>query len=181
MAAHLVKQKAAIKYPAPGVMVAAGVIKGRVRFLHVVHGRWNAVKACEMYTELAKVMAKAYPAHAGTPGAKWLVMEDNDPSGYKSSAAVAKKAEEGIKVVPLPPRSPDLNVLDFCLWSEISRRLRAQEARFHASKKETKDEFIARLRKTALRLPASVVTKAVKSMKKRCQQLRGAKGFLFDE
>ena len=62
-------------------------------------------------------------------------MEDNDPTGYKSSAAQAVKEELGITVMSLPPRSPDLNVLDYALWNAMNRRLRAQESKFHPTKK----------------------------------------------
>ena len=181
VASHLVKPKATLKFPAPGVIVAAGVIRGRIRMWHVVEGKWNAREAVKMYAELRKTMAKAFPDHAARPSAKWVVLEDNDPTGYKSSAGVAKKQEEGMKVMELPPRSPDLNVLDYSLWHEINTRLRAQEAKFRKNKKETKAEFLARLRHTARTLPPSVVTKAVQSMKKRCRLIKDAKGYLINE
>ena len=88
---HLVKPKGQLKYPAPGVQVTAGVIKGRVRFWRVVEGRWNSVKAVEMYKALEKAMAKAFPDHAARRRAKWIILEDNDPSGYKSTVAQATK------------------------------------------------------------------------------------------
>ena len=103
MESHLVKPKGVLKFPAESVMVTAAVIKGRVRFFHVVQGRWNAVAAVEMYTKLRAAMRRAYPEHAAKPRSKWLVLEDNDPAGYKSRAAIAKKKEVGIDVLELPP------------------------------------------------------------------------------
>ena len=179
VADHLVKQKESLKFPVPGVQVTAGVVHGRIRFWKVVQGRWNAKKAVEMYGDLAKCMAKAYPTHAAKPNAKWVVLEDNDPSGYKSSDAVSKKREEGIKVRELPPRSPDLNVLDYSLWKAITKRLRKQEATFHHRRKESKSEYLARLRKTALGLPSAVVRKAVYSMKRRCKEVKENGGYLI--
>ena len=126
-------------------------------------------------------MARAFPAHADKARAKWVVLEDNDPAGFKSSAAAREKNAQGMKVLSLPPRSPDLNVLDYSLWSEINKRLRKQEAAFSKSKKESKVAFLARLRRVALGLPTSVVTKAVKSMKRRCNLIKAAKGNLIDE
>ena len=178
---HLVKPKAHIKYPMPGVQVTAAVVKGRVRFWHVTEGRWNAARAVEMYAALAKTLAKAYPERAAKPRARWTVLEDNDPAGYKASAAQAKKAELGISTMSLPPRSPDLNVLDYSIWSEINRRLRQQEARFRSSRKESKVRFLKRLRRVALTLPASFVTKAVQSMKRRCKSIEANKGYLIEE
>jgi hypothetical protein len=178
---YLVKPKNTLKYPVAGAMVAAGVIKGRIRFWHVIEGRWNATKAVEMYAQLAKVLAKAYPEHACKPRAKWVVLEDNDPSGYKSSAALQKKKDLGINIMTLPRRSPDLNVLDYSLWKEINKRLRAQEASFKPGYKESKASFLARLRRTACGIPAATVKAAVESMRRRCKQIKANAGYLIDE
>ena len=67
------------------------------------------------------------------------------------------------------------------VWAEISRRLRQQERNFPRNKKESKADFIERLRKTAMGLPTSVVRKAVDSMERRCKQIQEAKGGLIDE
>ena len=174
---HLVKPKGGTcKFPAQGIMVAAGVIKDRIRMWHTIDGRWTGNKAAAMYGgPLLKALAKAYPTQAARRNCKWIVLEDNDPAGYKSSVAVRKKKEVNINIMKLPPRSPDLNVLDYSLWNAIDRRLRKQEEKFQAKKKETKDEFIKRLRRTALGLPAVVVKKAVQDMKRRCTLIRDAK------
>ena len=108
-------------------------------------------------------------------------MEDNDPTGYKSTAGKEAKKKVGMEVFELPPRSPDLNVLDCSLWAEISKRLRHQERKFPRSKRESKADFIERLRKTAMGLPSSVVRKAVDMMQRRCKQVQEAKGGLIEE
>ena len=58
-----------------------------------------------MYKELRKVLKKAYPNHKG----KWSIIEDNDPTGYKSRVGFAAKKEARPKRVagepPLPPGS----------------------------------------------------------------------------
>ena len=178
---HLVKPKGHIKYPMPGVQVTAAVIKGRVRFWHVTEGRWNATKAAEMYAALAKTLARVCPEHAARPRAKWIVLEDNDPAGYKAMVARENNIELGISAMSLPPRSPDLNVLDYCFWSEINRRLRRREASFPANRKESKEDFLKRLRRTALTLPASLVKRAVQSMKRRCKAIQANGGYLIEE
>ena len=81
----------------------------------------------------------------------------------------------------LPRRSPDLNVLDYCLWHEINVRMRAQETTLRPAFKETPDAFKKRLRKTALSLPKSLVTRAVGDMKRRLQLIKKAKGGLINE
>ena len=113
------------------------------------------------------------------------MLEDNDPAGFKSSKAVRAKAEAGnkfgIKVFPIPRRSPDLNVCDYSLWSEVNRRMRKQEANWESSRRETRKAYLARLRRTALRLPANFVNKSIGDMRKRCLRLKAAAGKHFRE
>ena len=68
----------------------------------------------------------------------------------------------------LPPRSPDSNVLDYSLWALINTAMKQQERKFPANKKETENEFKARLRKTALGLPIDLVSKCVGDMHRHC-------------
>ena len=81
----------------------------------------------------------------------------------------------------IPKRSPDLNVCDYALWKEVNKRMRAQEKAWPGSKKETRKEFLARLRRTAMRLPSSFVRRAVGNMAHRCEKLKAAKGSHFEE
>ena len=109
------------------------------------------------------------------------VMEDNDPTGYKSTAAVAAKEAAKITVVEMPPRSPDLNPLDFSIWSEINRKMRLQEANWPKSKKETREAFLARLRRTAMTLPASYINSVIGNLETRLKLLKKADGGHFVE
>ena len=81
----------------------------------------------------------------------------------------------------IPPRSPDLNVCDYSLWAEVSRRMRRQEKAWPAKKRETRQGYLARLRRTALRLPAAFVNKSIGDMARRCQRLHAAQGKHFEE
>ena len=104
------------------------------------------------------------------------MLEDNDPTGYKSNQGLAAKKAVGIKTDDLPKRSPDFNVLDYSLWKAINARMRAQECEFPKNMKETKAEFLARLRRTALNLPTAAVQSAVEDMHRRvrlCAKYRG--------
>ena len=68
-----------------------------------------------MYTKhLAPALRKAHPAKR-----KFVVLEDNDPMGYKSRAAIQVKKEEKIDVFEIPKRSPDLNPLDYGFWAHV--------------------------------------------------------------
>ena len=81
----------------------------------------------------------------------------------------------------LPPRSPDLNVLDYALWSAINRAMRLQERSFRKSKRESKEECMIRLKKTAMSLSRFLVTKSVKDMHKRVRKIAAAGGGLIVE
>ena len=78
-------------------------------------------------------------------------------------------------------RSPDLNVLDYCLWNAINRRMRTQERAFPKKFRETKHQFLQRLKRTALNLPTSLVKAAVGSMRRRCRAISELDGDLFTE
>ena len=178
----LVKPKADLTFPAKGVQVTAAVIRGKIRMWEYVEGKaWNSEAAAAMYRgPLVKAMAKAYPEHAAKRKAKWVVLEDNDPAGYKSGLAKKAKAEVGIKTDDLPFRSPDLNVLDYSLWHTINIEMRKQEAKFRKNYKEPAEDFKDRLRRTALGLPAAKVKRAVKDMKRRVAAVVAAEGGLFE-
>lgn len=81
----------------------------------------------------------------------------------------------------IPKRSPDLNVLDYHFWNEVERHLRKAEHLFPEDKKETRDDFIIRLNKTALSIPPADVSKVIGDLAKRCELLYRAKGGLFEE
>ena len=157
--------------------VTAGVIKGKIRFWHYVDGRWTAADAERIYHKLHKALTKAYPSHKGP----FTIIEDNDPTGYKSRRGIEAKKKLKIQSDYLPPRSPDLNVLDFSLWHSINVKMRSQEKAFRKSKRETTEEFKARLRRVALSVSEDDVKKAVGSMVRRCATISAAAGELFTE
>jgi hypothetical protein len=90
-----------VKYS--GVTVTAGVINGKIRFWHYVDGRWTAAQAVVMYQKLHKALTKAFPAHKGP----FTIIEDNDPTGYKSRRGLDAKKKLNIRTDDLPPRSSD--------------------------------------------------------------------------
>ena len=69
---------------------------------------------------------------------RYCILEDNDPTGNLSNAAKRAKAATKIEVLSLPKRSPELNVMDFAVWSEVERRLRAQEKKWPSTKHEAR-------------------------------------------
>ena len=90
----------------------------------------------------------------------------------QSTAAQRAKAEHGICTLDQPAYSPDLNPLDFSLWSAVQQKVLAEAP----SGRESVAAFKARLRRTALRLPASLVKKAVENIQARAVAVLNANG-----
>ena len=111
----------------------------------------------------------------------FLLLEDNDPTGYKSNMAKDVKSALGVNALEIPKRSPDLNPLDYAFWSEVNTRLRKQEAKFADSYTETRCTFARRLRRTILRIRPDTLRPMVANMKRRCMLLREASGRYFEE
>ena len=155
--------------PGGHVQVCAGIVGCRVRLWHYLpQGRWNGEVAAQTYRG---PIYRALRRYRGDK-ASYRVLEDNDPSGYKSGKGLAAKAELGITTLEFPRYSPDLNPMDFFLWSEVERRM----ARNAPSGQETKRSFMARLRRTALNIPESVIREGVAAIKKRAQAIFDAEG-----
>ena len=81
----------------------------------------------------------------------------------------------------IPCRSPDLNVMDFYVWSEVERRLRMEERIWHVDHQESRDEFIQRLQRTIRTLPKASIDRAIGDLAWRARALHKAKGGLFEE
>lgn len=176
----VVRPKKEMKFSAPGIYVQCAVIKGRVAMWEYMDGSWNGEEAANMYKgPLLSALKKAYP---GKPNKEpWVVLEDNDPAGYKSGKA--RRAKESVNIVTddLPRRSPDLNVLDYYVWHAVNMRMRAQERTFRKSFKESKKAYLKRLRQTALRLSRAELAKAMKGMRRRVLAIKKEGGGLIKE
>ena len=163
----------------PGVKsakVAAGVGGGRVRMWRVLGKKWSGRAAADLYKG---PVVEALQRMGGKR--KFQVLEDNDPTGFKSNAGKRAKREEGIKVFEIPKRSPDLNVCDYALWKMVDKKMLRQERRWPRSKRETRAQYLDRLRAAAQGLSPAAVNAAVGDMQRRCQRLYAKKGGLFEE
>lgn len=151
------------------VHVCAGIIGCRVRLWHYLpKGRWNGEIAEQTYRGPIFRALKRYRGEKAT----YRVLEDNDPSGYKSRKAIDAKCELGITAMEFPKYSPDLNPMDFFLWDEIDRRMQGNAP----AGRESRVDFMKRLRRTALSVPEAVIRHGVASMKKRAQAVYDAEG-----
>ena len=107
--------------------------------------------------------------------------EDNDPTGNLSGKGIAAKKAAHLNVFKIPKRSPEFNVLDYAIWTQIERLLRAQERKFNFSKRETRAELEERLARTAKELSPLFIRKAIRNLKERLHRCYEAKGGLFEE
>jgi hypothetical protein len=159
------------------VRIAAGVGKGKVMMWHEVKGTWNGAAARDFYAGPVKqALKKSCPRKRS-----FSVLEDNDPTGYKSNLAKKAKKDNKIKVFAIPERSPDLNVCDFALWKEVTRVMRRQEKKFPRSKRETRKQYIDRLRRAAKSLSPDFINKSIGNLKIRCQRIYEAHGGHIEE
>ena len=93
-----------------------------------------------MYTHVIKpALKKRYPTKT-----QFTILEDNDPTGNRSKKGIAAKAVAKMDVLEIPKRSPDLNVLDYSIWSTVEGLLRKQERNMKDATKETREQFIRR-------------------------------------
>ena len=168
-----------LKYnPGPkSIRIAAGVGNGRVLLWTEIKGRWNGQAAADFYKgPMLQVLKRTWPRRRS-----FLVLEDNDPSGFKSRKGVAAKLQAKVQILEIPKRSPDLNICDYALWKQVTRTMRKQERRWPTSRRETRAQYVARLARAARGLKKSFVVKAIGDMKRRCQRLYNSKGGHFEE
>ena len=109
------------------------------------------------------------------------MLEDNDPSGFKSKRGEDAKAEANICSFDIPKRPSCLNMCDYFLWYSVNRRMRKQELAWPANRKETRHEYLKRLRRTALATPPAHVRAAIGDMHRRCKRLVAANGGNIEE
>ncbi len=139
--------------------------------------RWGGRAAAAAYRgPIRTALLAEYPDRKS-----YNVLEDNDPAGFKAGLGIAAKKEVGIKAFAIPRRSPCLNVCDYHVWVEVNKRMRTQEQKFPAGKRESRRAFLARMRRTALGLPNAQVAASVGDMKRRCIRLVAAGGGNIEE
>ena len=73
--------------PGATVNVAAAIVKGKIRVRHYLPKRWCGSAACDFYSKvLAPSLRRNHPEKSS-----FRVLEDNDPTGYKSNKAIECK------------------------------------------------------------------------------------------
>jgi hypothetical protein len=141
--------------------LVAGVSNCKIVLWHYLDGPWNGEAPASVYRGPITKILKSKRGDKKT----YVVLEDNDPVGYKSNKAIQAKKENGIVAMHFPRYSPDLNPLDYFVWQEVESRM----AKNTPKKLESVDAFKQRLRRTALAVPEAVIRKGLENMKKRIQ------------
>ena len=152
----------------PNARLFAAIVGNRIRVWHYLAGAWTGDTAAGVYRG---VLAPALRRHRGEKR-RYTILEDNDPTGFKSSIAIQAKKELKIHPINFPTYSPDLNPCDFSMWQEVEDQMAAQKI----PRGETVDGFKARLRRTALAIPAHVIKKMLADMKLRTGSVFERKG-----
>ena len=152
--------------------VLAGVGNGKVLVWEYIEGRWDSSEAVRLYKgAILTALQQEYPHRR-----RFTILEDIDPICFKSKAAVQANEDSSRDVFEIPERSPQLNMLDYYLWSAVNKRMRATERNGLVDKKEKRPAFLHRLRRTAKSIPREDVLEAQRSMQVRCERLVDAEG-----
>lgn len=147
--------------------VTAAVAKDKIIMWHVNTNKWCGDTAVVMYSALGKVLRKVWGDKRS-----YRIIEDGDRKGFQSTKGKDAKADQKIVSMTLPPRSPDIMPLDYCLWDEIEDRVCAKTV----TGKETVTQYKRRLCNVAKKIPAKTINKCLLQMKKRVAAIIDAKG-----
>ena len=131
----------------------------------------EGVIACEPYTEMngayfADFIRRKFDAMfalANKDGSR-LFIQDGDPS-QNSKAARDALVEVNATLLPIPPRSPDLNPIEN-VFKLVGDKLRTDAVKYNISK-ETLQQFQARLIATIRSIPLETIDKTIESMDNR--------------
>ena len=151
----------------PSVEITAAVAQGRIIFWHENTGKWNGATASLMYRKLGDTLREHY---GDLPF--FRVVEDGDPKGFQSGEGVVAKRSQKIRSWKLPPHSPGLMPLDYCLWDEIETRVLKKRAH----ENESMGSYKKRLNLTAKRLPRALIMNCLGKMKENLQATVSSEG-----
>ena len=158
--------------PGGAVNICAAIINGKLRFWHDLGTKWNGQVAADLFRGPLYSALKKYRGRKD----KYLVAEDNDPSGYKSKKACAAKAEIGITTMEWPRYSPDLNPLDFSIWHEVEEKVLSKLKGPISTK-----AFGKRLEKAAKAIPHDQIKRAVLQIREKAKAIYAAGGGLIEQ
>ena len=71
------------------------------------------------------VLEETYPHRT-----RFNVLEDNDPTGFRSKIGMKAKVDAKIDTFEIPKHSPQLNLCDYWLWKAVNTKMREAEKKF---------------------------------------------------
>ena len=160
------KPSAALKSGAKSVCIAGAIGRNKV-LLFEPYKKWNARSAASFYRKLARKVRRQFQIPNNKPV---VLLEDNDPSGFNSRLAIRTKQELNIRVIKLPKRR---NPLDFSFWAHVNTCMREVS---QGKSDETKQEYIDRLIKVAMKVDREYILRTVKDMYRRIHLVHRARG-----
>ena len=108
-------------------------------------------------------------ANLGDPQRDWKLQEDNAPA-HRARAVKEEKEHLGIRSIPWPSQSPDLNPIEHA-WSLLGRRVRGR-----MPPPANLGQLAAVLEEEWLRIPQEHIANLINSMPRRVNSVIKAKG-----
>jgi transposase len=167
---RLIRQRAKFSR---SVMASAGVCFGGKGRLHFVPGQTKVNTTCYMDQLLSKLIEDC----RAVLGDHFIFQQDGAPAhtANKTQDWLKQNTPEFIKKDEWPPNSPDLNPLDYFIWSAMLQRYEQ-----HTPKPKSIDELKVVLQEIWDELPQESVDKAVLAFRKRLRACVRSDGGHFE-
>lgn len=155
-----------VKHGGGGVMVWGSMAASGVGELVFIEKNMNA----SMYLNILRhdLLRSVRSLHLAKD---WILLQDNDPK-HKSKIVMNWLKKNVPTVLPFPPQSPDLNVIEH-LWEELDRRLRKPEVSVAITNENALKKA---LKKNWTEITSAITENLVISMPRRLQAVIDAKG-----
>lgn len=150
-------------YGGGSVMVWAGVSLHTKTDLVIIHGNLNAAR----YQQ--EILLPVAIPHLRAGGRGMVLLQDGAPA-HTARATQTLLQQQNIRQLPLPPKSPDLNVIEH-LWDELDRRVRRRPVA-----PRTLHELEQALVQEWRSIPQRFILNYVVSMRQRCIHVVRAMG-----
>ena len=81
------------------------------------------------------------------------LLSNQSLSRYDEERRETAKAKEKIENCEIAKKSPDLSAWGYAVWKDVSHMMRKQEQSSPVNKRDTRDEYLKRLKKALTSLP----------------------------
>lgn len=144
-------------------MVWGGIIGNQKTPLLVIRGNLTARRYID---EVLNPIAIPFIARQGAN----VIFQQDNATAHSAALTTAFLNNQGINVLPWPSRSPDLNCIEH-LWDELGKRVR---------NRQNPPQNVVQLEQALVdewrRIPANVIRRLTRSMRRRCLAVVNANG-----